>query len=113
MARARRWLGGEAVPPRFEDLSVDFEDLDQAPRPYLDRSLSQDEEVALDPQQRLWRNNGYLILERFLPDALLDAYIKVRAALPIPAAGVPRPTSITTKSRTCACIGRCSRSSRS
>ena len=43
-------------------------------RPPLDR----DEAKPTDPDQKLWRQNGYLILEKFLPNDLIDAYCRVR-----------------------------------
>jgi hypothetical protein len=49
---------------------------------------------VLTPRQRFWHENGYLILERFLPDDLIDAYVEVRRKVASPAAGGRRrPTS--------------------
>jgi len=62
--------------------SVSFDDLAEAvpdaALPPLDRAGV--DEAALDERQRQWRQGGYVILERFIPDDLIDAYCAVRAA---------------------------------
>lgn len=74
----------------FADLT---ETVPDSLRPPLDRAnvdLS-----ALDPDQRHWRENGYLILRDFIPHALIDSYCAVRErdgewATPVPYMDVPQ-----------------------
>ena len=80
-----------AAAARFEDLSEDYTKYADNDRPYLDRMLTPAEEAALDPQQKSWRDNGYLILERFMPEEIVDAYVRVRAAFPHPGGWGPVP----------------------
>ena len=65
--------------PRFADLSEVIED---GRRPPLDRGAI--DTSVLTPRQRFWHENGYLILERFLPDDLIDAYVEVRRKVASP-----------------------------
>lgn len=51
-------------------------------RPMLDRKLV--DMNRLTENQRFWRDNGYLILERFIPDELVDRYIAVRSKIKDP-----------------------------
>jgi len=76
---------------RFEELSDDYSEHVDSGRPYLDRILTSAEEAALDPQQRYWRENGYLILPRFIPDEIVDAYVRVREAFANPGGWGPVP----------------------
>jgi hypothetical protein len=63
-----------------------FADLSDEPAaehlPPLDQPVV--EEAVLTPQQLAWRRDGVLILPRFLPDEVIDAYSEVRAALGSP-----------------------------
>jgi Phytanoyl-CoA dioxygenase (PhyH) len=76
---------------KFADISTDYSAIDPAERPYLDRQLSRKEYQALDDQQRFWYDNGYLVLPGFMPDALIDAYCKVRETLDRPGGWGPVP----------------------
>lgn len=64
--------------PTFADMSEEIED---ALRPPLDRR-SFDQELS--PRQKFWAENGYLILEKFLPTDLIDRYVAVREKCPVP-----------------------------
>jgi ectoine hydroxylase-related dioxygenase (phytanoyl-CoA dioxygenase family) len=70
-----------------------FADLSEEPAaehlPPLDQPVVG--EAALTPQQLAWRRDGVLILPRFLPASLMDAYSERRAALNLPG-GWPYPT---------------------
>lgn len=70
----------ESASPRFEDLSVDYTALDQERRPWLDRPMGWMRARMLSSRHRAWRENGYVILKNFLPDDLIDAYCRLRAA---------------------------------
>lgn len=59
--------------PTFEDLSEDYPD-DEVPP--LDRAACDESRLTWD--QLHWRRHGYLILPRFMPDDLIDAYLKLR-----------------------------------
>ncbi len=59
--------------PRFEELSEDYP---EERVPWLDRSDT--DESALTPEQRFWRENGYLILPGVIPEAIVDAYLDLR-----------------------------------
>jgi hypothetical protein len=65
---------------------VTFRDLSETPRPALLPLLDRPglDEARLTPVQRDWRRDGVVILRGFLPDAVLDPYIAVRAALDQP-----------------------------
>jgi hypothetical protein len=76
---------------RFEDLSLDYAEIDDTVRPYLDRRMSAEEEAKLDDQQRFWRENGYLLLKGFMPNELVDAYCRVREAFGRPGGWGPVP----------------------
>jgi hypothetical protein len=76
---------------RFEDLSLDYAEMDDTVRPYLDRRMSAEAEAGLDEQQRFWRENGYLLLEGFMPDELVDTYCRIREALGKPGGWGPVP----------------------
>ncbi len=65
--------------PSLEDLC---EEMPDASLPLLDRREL--DESDLDEHQRFWRENGYLILERFIPDTLIDPYCRVREKLDRP-----------------------------
>lgn len=62
--------------------AVTFDDLTEAvpdaELPPLDRRDV--DEAALDDDQLRWRRDGYVILERFIPEDIIDAYCAVRAA---------------------------------
>jgi hypothetical protein len=61
---------------RLDDLTrhVDPRDLPPLDRYALPRSLTD--------RQRQWAEHGYVILERAIPEPLVDAYVEFRAALP-------------------------------
>lgn len=70
----QEWDRRTAVPQvSLAELSVST---DNSALPYLDRSSL--DEAQLDAQQRFWRENGYLVLERFMPDHLTEAYAEAR-----------------------------------
>lgn len=62
------------LPVAFEDLTEPAPDADLPP---LDRQGV--DEAALDERQRAWRRDGYVVLERFVPEPIVDAYCAVRA----------------------------------
>lgn len=70
--RAYACNGGDRR-PRWSDLSEAVDDRDLPP---LDREHV--DEKALSPEQRAWRQHGYLILPGFIPDALIERYCAVR-----------------------------------
>jgi len=59
--------------PTFDDLIEVIPDSDL---PELDRQTPTTNQLT--PEQKTWRENGYLILPRFIPDDLLNPYIRVR-----------------------------------
>jgi len=65
------------VQPALSDLTEEPPDDDL---PVLDRRV--DPEGTLTPDQAHWRQQGFVIKQRFLPDDLLDAYWAVRSAVP-------------------------------
>ncbi len=65
--------------PSFADLS---EEPDTKLLPPLDQPVV--DEAALTPAQLAWRRDGVLILPRFLPDDLIDAYSARRAQVEHP-----------------------------
>jgi hypothetical protein len=77
-------------PPEFAAMVLDpalrptLLDLAEYPNeallPPLDRT--QVCEASLTPAQAFWRANGYLILERFMPEELLDRYCAVKQRVP-------------------------------
>ena len=75
----------------FELLSDDYAAFADDRRPYLDRALTPAQEGALGAQERFWRENGYLILERFIPEEIVDAYVRVREAFADPRGWGPVP----------------------
>lgn len=60
--------------PRFGDLS---EQIDPSLLPWLDQPEIDDR--RLTPEQKQWRDKGVVVLEKFLPDDLMDAYINRRS----------------------------------
>jgi hypothetical protein len=60
--------------PSFEALS-EYPPDDQIP--FLDRRNI--DESKLTEHQRQWRNQGYVLLKKFIPDDLIEAYSKVRS----------------------------------
>jgi len=82
--------GGDRI-VLFEDMSDDYAMHAEGDRPYLDRPLDPAKEATLDAQQRFWRENGYLILERFMPEEIVDAYVRVRQAFQNPSGWGPVP----------------------
>lgn len=76
---------------RFEDLSEDYSESDDAKRPFLDRRLTVEQEARLDDHQRFWRDNGYLVLKNFIPTDVVDGYCKVREAFGRPEGWGPVP----------------------
>ena len=73
-------------PSAFAPEGPPFAVLSDQPDPALLPLLDQPEldPAALSPRQRAWREDGVVILPRFLPDALLDPYIAERAKLDSP-----------------------------
>jgi hypothetical protein len=69
----------KAYAPSLDDLveEVPDEELPPLDRRYVD-------EGRLTPEQRHWRDHGFLILQRFLPNDLIDAYCRVREKLKDP-----------------------------
>jgi hypothetical protein len=55
----------------FADLSESVPDTE---RPLLDRAQTP---TTMTPDQQFWREHGYLIKERFLPEDLIDRYCRV------------------------------------
>jgi hypothetical protein len=75
LGRRRDPIQKEAVVGvQFRDLC---EEVDEALLPPLDRAVPPPE---MDPMQRFWRDNGYLLLPNFMPSELIDAYVRVREA---------------------------------
>jgi hypothetical protein len=73
--------------PGFADMS---EVIDDRQRPPLDKHVL--DESKLSERQKLWRQNGYLLLENFLPHDLIDAYVAVREKWQVPGGwGCPSP----------------------
>jgi len=61
---------------RFEDFCEDIPDPQLPP---LDRR-DPGHEIEMTPDARFWRENGYLLLPKLLPDSLVDAYSGVMRA---------------------------------
>jgi hypothetical protein len=61
----------------FDDLA---EPVDDAIAPPLDRSDC--DETALDPGQKFWSDNGYIIKPGFIPGEMLDRYTAIRQRHP-------------------------------
>jgi hypothetical protein len=61
----------------FDDLA---ETVDDAIAPPLDRIDC--DEAGLDPDQKFWRDNGYVIKRGFIPDEMLDRYTEIRRRHP-------------------------------
>ena len=61
--------------PQWDDL---IDDLSDDEVPLVDRK--QVDEASLTPDQEFYRDNGYLIMEKFMPDDLIEAYCKVRSS---------------------------------
>jgi hypothetical protein len=62
--------------PTFDALSVVDPDAQVA---FLDRRDI--DEGALTPEQLHWRRHGYVILEKFIPDRVIDGYLELRKSL--------------------------------
>ncbi len=76
-------LGWEPEPqlthtPDFEELSERFPD-DEVP--FLDKS--EIDESQLTPEQKFWRDNGYLIVENAIPEDVMDRYIALKQQHPV------------------------------
>ena len=85
-----RYLKMHHDPNRWPAFAAMSEVIDDAQRPPLDRADL--EESTLSERQRFWRRHGYLLLENFLPDDLIGAYVAVRDNLPAPGGwGSPSP----------------------
>lgn len=68
------------APITFADLSEVIPDAD---KPLLDKSiLALEVEANLTDIQRQWRQDGVVILEKFIPDELIQRYMSVRDTLP-------------------------------
>ena len=65
--------------PTHEDLIEVVPDSDL---PDLDRQTPTINQLT--PEQKTWRENGYLILSMFIPDDLLNPYIRVREKIALP-----------------------------
>lgn len=74
-------------------MQLTFSELADEPSPQFLPPLDQAivNESALTPAQLAWRHEGVAILPRFLPDHLMDAYARRRAAFNDPS-GWPSPT---------------------
>lgn len=72
--------------PTFEELSEDFPD---KAVPYLDRKNI--DESRLTPEQKFWRENGYLVLKKVIPEAVVDAYLALRERTGIERSGWGTP----------------------
>jgi hypothetical protein len=74
--------GWDTQLPAIEKISFDMlsEDVDDAVVPPLDKSNC--DESNLDADQSFWRDNGYLIKEKFIPNDLIDRYCELRARHP-------------------------------
>ena len=64
---------------KWSDISEVIEDAD---RPFLDRQHVDEENLT--NSQKFWRDNGYLILENFIPEDLIDKYVSVRSKISDP-----------------------------
>jgi hypothetical protein len=67
--------------PTFESLS---ENVPDATVPRLDREVLDVPPESLTPAQRAWREDGVVILQKFMPEALMDRYSALRARLKKP-----------------------------
>jgi hypothetical protein len=67
--------------------AITFADLTETPDPSLLPPLDRPgvDQAGLTPEQRMWRQDGVVILPKFLPDSLTDPYIARRAQLDNPA----------------------------
>jgi Phytanoyl-CoA dioxygenase (PhyH) len=77
--RPQVWLQSRAALPSFTDLS---EFPDDTLLPVLDRKVI--DESGLSAHQHFWRAHGYLIKEGFIPEQLIDDYVRVRAKVRAP-----------------------------
>jgi hypothetical protein len=59
-----------------------WESLTAAQRPELATPIERADIKHHDTMQRHWRENGFVVLDKFLPDDLIDAYCAVRERLP-------------------------------
>ena len=62
--------------------SATWEALTAGQKPELATPVERADIKHLDPMQRAWRENGFVVLEKFLPDALIDRYCEIREQLP-------------------------------
>ena len=89
----RTFLQPRPAPERHAGRSIAFADLSEMPDPArlppLDRPGI--DAAALSPAQRSWRKQGVAVFPRFLPEALVDAYVARRARLDEPS-GWKSPT---------------------
>jgi hypothetical protein len=90
-------LAPAAIPPlpvAAGNRQVSFAMLSETPPADLLPPLDQPEldPTKLSPEQRAWRENGVLELRQFIPDAILDRYIRVREKVAAPNGwGSPTP----------------------
>jgi len=74
--------------PRFEDLSSYIGDeIGEERLPYLDRRDI--DESQLSDDQRFWRDHGYIVFKRIIPDALIDRYLDLRRRAGLGVLGFP------------------------
>lgn len=73
--------------PSFDDLSEDFP---EESVPLLDRKVIN--EQSLSQEQKQFRENGVLILDSFIPESIVDAYLDLRKRCNIGSAGWGTPT---------------------
>jgi hypothetical protein len=68
--------------PEVKDITLGMtaEEVDDATAPPLDRTTC--DETSLSPDQKFWRDNGYLIKEGFIPHDLIDRYCEIRGRHP-------------------------------
>ena len=70
-----------AIEPKvtWDDIA---DEVDDRLKPFLDRHTIP--VATLNPRQAFWRENGYLILEKFIPDEIVDRYVAVRERIKDP-----------------------------
>lgn len=74
--------------PTFEELSSYIGDeIGEERLPYLDRRDI--DESALSADQRYWRENGYIIFKRCIPDELIERYLDLRRRANLGVLGFP------------------------
>jgi phytanoyl-CoA dioxygenase PhyH len=67
------------MPPSYEDLS---EYLDTTHEPFLDRPEIYAQSEKLPDIQRIWTQQGAVVVENMIPHALIDQYLQLRMSCP-------------------------------